>query len=194
MDDDNYDDLVPRSGRFLGSTGSLFRNQAAADIYLQYYWRTVGWLRRVRVVCVTWGLSVAVVERAFRAHPNNAPTNWQIDNPGLMTITVQDQGQQFTHLPYVPANLPNAASILAPGAYYNVNGQLHVAHPIPWHHGVALRSSRKNKLLHYHQHARRTKRTGGPPPILPENVGNHYTFREMRYSTQVQNCRKAYPH
>lgn len=134
--------IVPASGWFLGSSGSLFLEQWAADIYLQPYWDTIGWLYRVTTISVSWGISLAVVEIAFRAGPHLLhPTPWQISALGYLRIHVQDFGQ----IPVPNALRPDIPLIAAlappPGpiaVYQLVGGPLIIGHSMPWHHTIEL--------------------------------------------------------
>ncbi|KAI0644641.1 hypothetical protein C8Q79DRAFT_972931 [Trametes meyenii] len=185
-------------GTLLGASSMVFSDQKAVDIYFQDYWQTVGTLRRVAVVCVAWGLSIAFVERAVVLEAGN-PGPWGVAAGALHRITVHDQGLHPSvqqqggplvppgHLPNIPPGQP-----LQPTGLYMVNGIAVQGHHIPWHHRVVLHRTaaqpQNNRPLHYHQHRRRVNH-GPTPPRIKQN-GSHRIFTTITYSTQVQNYRR----
>lgn len=177
--------LNPDRGRsiLIGSSSMLFTDQMAVDIYFDDYWKEEGPLARVAVVCVGWGMSIAVVQKALQ---RGGP--WATDAGALHDITVQDNGiQPFHppgHLPNVPLGQP-----LPPIGVYIVNGVPTQGYHIAWHHRVDLRRTPPgNPLLHYNQHLPRKGHQAQPPDIKPD--GKHRVFKTITYGTQVQNYRR----
>ncbi|KAI0691395.1 hypothetical protein C8T65DRAFT_587242 [Cerioporus squamosus] len=178
----------------LGAGTSLFKDQMAADIYFQYIWTALGVVFRIAHVCVTYGISVVLVQVGVCAEAGQLPDVWLIDPVSLTAIIVDDQGPAHMDVHGAPPDLPNSDEIdNGPNAFYEINGLLEMAKPVPWHHKVTVRLAAKaeDRLLHYHQHAPR-KGHGPPPPILPQAEGSYAAFKTLGFSTQVQNCRHAY--
>ncbi|KAI1785784.1 hypothetical protein LXA43DRAFT_864244, partial [Ganoderma leucocontextum] len=188
---------VSKSGWFLGSAGSLFLEQLAADIYLQDYWPTVGYLFRMVTLSVSWGISLVFIETAFRARQGEEPTPWQHAANALWTIDVEDRGQQpifNDDRPDIPL-IEDIAPPPPPIAIYEIHdGPVIMGRCMPWHHAVVITKVQGKKtcdtLFHYHEHDARVGH-GPAPPILPRNEGKHYIFHSLTYTTQVQNCRRA---
>ena len=189
--------VVPKGGWLLGSSASLFVEQWAGDIYLHDYWDVVGWLFWVTTISPSWGMSMAVVETAFRPAPAQQPTPWQIEPHGYLRISVVDRGQQPITNPH-RLDVPIIATIappLPPIAVYQLAGGAYiVGHSMPWHHTVELTKilgkTDDNNLLHYHKHDTRVGHRPAPP-ILPRHRGKHYILNKVVYTTQVQNCRRV---
>ncbi|OJT06184.1 hypothetical protein TRAPUB_2967 [Trametes pubescens] len=185
--------VVPRGGRFIGSSAGAFLDQLAADIYLQNIWTSQGRVRRVGVACVGWGLSVGMIQEAD-SHQAGRPGPWQTNNHLRHLLRVDDPGQQAVGVPDQPAVLPNATP---PGeGFFVVNNNIVRGPKLPWHHRLTLRVQLRNGTpiqLHYHKHAPRKDHKPDPPKILPKALGKHYIFDEVIFSTQIQNCRRAKP-
>ncbi|KAI9061219.1 hypothetical protein FKP32DRAFT_1594893 [Trametes sanguinea] len=176
-----------RRSVLIGSSGMLFTDQMAVDIYFQDYWHPgpVDVLSRVAVVCVGWGLSIAVVQNAPAHQPGDAAV-WTIDPLALNEIVVQNLGVRPFAPPAPLPHIPPGQPLPAVGGFI-VNGEPTHGHIMPWHYRVGLRRAEANQPLHYHQHFRRKNHTSPPPPINPD--GSHKVLRLITYSTQVQNYR-----
>ncbi|OJT03901.1 hypothetical protein TRAPUB_8958 [Trametes pubescens] len=185
--------VVPRGGRFIGSSAGAFLDQLAADIYLQNIWTTQGRVRRVGVACVSWGLSLAMIQQAVAPQPGR-PGNWSTSVTLRHLLRVDDPGPQ--EMGVQPVLLPNNTP---PGEdIFVINGRGVRGPKLPWHHRVTLRVRAPGRRgedvqLHYHKHAPRKGHGPEPPKILPKVKGRHYIFDEVIYSTQIQNCRRAKP-
>ena len=163
----------------------------AADIYWEFVWTANGLVHRIAHVCVTYGISVVLVQTGICPAPGTLPAVWMNDAPSLLSIVVQDNGPDRLNVHGAPPALHNANQINhAPNAFYVVNGQMVMAKPVAWHHRVTVRPAIPGMTWHYHQHAPRINH-GPPPPILPPLTGSHVEFRGIRYGTQVQNYRLA---
>lgn len=191
--------VVPRGGRFIGSSSGAFLDQLAADIYLQNIWTTQGRVRRIGVACVGWGLSVGMIQEADSLIPGR-PGDW-FTRPLLRhLLRVEDPGPQVMGV--APVALPNTTP---PGeGVFIVNNHVVIGPKLPWHHRLKLRvqipavfghpaPDDEPVQLHYHKHKPRKDHGPEPPEILPKIKGKHYIFDEVIYSTQIQNCRRAKP-
>ncbi|KAI0689582.1 hypothetical protein C8T65DRAFT_588543, partial [Cerioporus squamosus] len=178
--------------KFVGSNSSLFRNQIAADIFWEYVWTVIGQVHRIAHVCVTYGISVIVVQVGDCPAQGVLPQQWGFHAGSLVSVTVNDQGPAHMNVHGAPPNLPNANQINhGPNAFYIVCGNLVMAKPVPWHHRVSVRlNGVGDGILHYHKHAPREGH-GPPPPILPKDLGSHMAFTTLSFCTQVQNFRTA---
>lgn len=182
---------------FLGSGTAIFKDQIAADLYRRYVWTAIGIMQRVATVCVTYGVSVAVVLIANITERGTVPAKdkWEIHSPSLFIIEVQDEGAEFMHVPGAPnpADLPNRDVLPGPDepeAFYLIAGEILPAKPIPWHHRVTLRRREPGATLHYHEHAPRKGHTD-PSPILDRGIGKHREFGKAVYGTQLQMSRST---
>jgi Ca2+-dependent lipid-binding protein len=63
----NQERCASKGGWFYGSKGALQEHQTQADIFLSNYWETVGFLKRITVRTVRWGISVLTVQVAQAA-------------------------------------------------------------------------------------------------------------------------------
>lgn len=127
--------VVPRGGRFIGSSAGAFLDQMAADIYLQNIWTTQGRVRRVGVACVGWGLSVGMIQEADSPEPGR-PGIWSHNNALRDLLRVDDEGPQNGGVQPGVA-LPNDT---APGEdIFVVNEQAVRGPKLPWHHRLTLR-------------------------------------------------------
>ncbi|KAI0715490.1 hypothetical protein C8T65DRAFT_643873 [Cerioporus squamosus] len=176
---------------FLGSATSLFKDQMSGDIYLQYAWRTLGQLQRVAHVCITYGISAAIVQVGDCPQVGELPDEWVADDASLWLIDIEDEGAELLHLHGAPDEdeLPNRHLILHYNAFYDINHEFVAVKHIPWHNRVKLTQT-EGSSLHYHEHARR-KGHGPPPAILPEDRGKYREFMTLVFSTQVQSCRRT---
>ncbi|OJT13243.1 hypothetical protein TRAPUB_10211 [Trametes pubescens] len=176
---------VVRRGRnvLIGASAMMFTDQMAVDIYFDDFWDGEGPLMWVAVVCVGWGMLIALVQHvAQRAGP------WEFDDMLLHQIAVQDIGIHPFNPPGPLPNVPVGQPLPAVGGYI-VNGHAVQGLHIPWHHRVELRRSAPgNPPLHYNQHLPRKGRRAEPPAIKPG--GSHRVFSTITYSTQVQNFRR----
>ncbi|RPD60451.1 hypothetical protein L226DRAFT_469431 [Lentinus tigrinus ALCF2SS1-7] len=175
----------------LGSGASLHRDQTAADIFWENIWTANGVVHRVLHVCVTWGISVVLVQTGVCPEEGKLPDVWHDHALSLQAVRVDDDGPENLDVHGAPAALPNANQINhGPNAFYVVDGRVALAKPVPWHHRVTVRPAREGETWHYHQCAPR-KDHGPPPPVLPVNKGSHVEFTALRFSTQVQSYRTA---
>lgn len=64
---------VDKRGRFIGSSGMLFYEQTAADLYYKNYFHTApnAGNDRLTVICIAWGMAMIYVQRGTRAHPDH---------------------------------------------------------------------------------------------------------------------------
>ena len=208
---------APKGGIFVGSSGHLFDSQIAADIYLQDMWSANiangNVLHRVAVVCVGWGITLAGVQFKF-AH--GMPYEWASEEGWtwgqvfVQMITVIEYGKQFVdpgpghparaRLPPLPP-LPNENQ-LPPGInIYWLNGLPILGHRMLWHHANEVRRAAaptslvRYSRLHYHKHHRREAEQLEPPNIVMPGSNKprptHIVLDRLRYTTQVQNCRRA---
>ena len=180
---------------FLGSGTAIFKDQMAADIYRRYVWKALGIVQRIATVCVTYGVSVAIVLIANITEEGNIPPHarWEVHSPYLFTIEVEDEGPEFTHVHGAPQTLPNRHVLPDPDepeAFYLIAGEMFPAKPIPWHHRVTLRRYEPGTTLHYHEHAPR-KGHAEPGPILDEKDGKYREFGKAVYGTQLQMSRST---
>ncbi|KAI0819710.1 hypothetical protein BC628DRAFT_1423540 [Trametes gibbosa] len=187
--------VVPRGGWWMGSSASMFKEQLAADIYLQDIWHTQGQVQRVATICVSWGMSIAVIEQAAAPVPGQ-PGPWHIDNGVYNMIVVQDFGQQQLLVPRTPNVLPNAQPVGV--GLFVVDGMHVTATRLPWHHRLTMEIHDKNGrvTLHYHNHKpRKDHLKMAPPPVreLDDPKRKHWILDQVIYSTQIQNCRRATP-
>lgn len=181
---------VPPRGRFLGSIASVFKERHTADIHCENVWTEYGWQYRLLFFPGGWGVTGVCVEHALRAPGAPPPEHWFISGHALYQIVVDDQGQEFPDRDDIGNPLPNQQHIQAT---YDVNGDIHAAWSIPWHHRVTLRKAPDHTSpFHYHQHEARGKRQG-TTRRLPEAEGKHWSFKKLLFGTQVQNYRKAMP-
>ncbi|KAI0817016.1 hypothetical protein BC628DRAFT_1096225 [Trametes gibbosa] len=174
--------IVPRGGWWMGSSSSMFQEQLAADIYLQDIWQTAGYVQRVATICVSWGMSVAVMEEAH-APVAGSPGPWHIANYRLQQIIVRDFGQQHLLVPGAPLVLPGAQP---PGlGIFLINGQHTMAHRLPWHHRLILEVSDPNGepiALHYHKHKpRKGHDMMVAPKLMDQNdpKRKHWIFKQV---------------
>lgn len=179
---------VSRYRMFIGSVSCLYIDQTVADVYLSFAWGVNGQLLRVAGVCVSHGLSVAVVELGICPAVGVQPNVWAIHGASLPLIRVTDHGPQHMNNLGAQALLPNLPPA-QPTAVHNVNGVHVTTKPIPWHHRVTLEQA-SGARLHYHQHARRRRHTVQPTRILPQNRGSYKSFGRLQFNTQVQLCRR----
>ncbi|KAH9849162.1 hypothetical protein C2E23DRAFT_737931 [Lenzites betulinus] len=189
--------IVPRGGWWLGSSKSMFKEQLAADIYLQDIWHTQGPVRRVATICVSWGMSIAVIQEAYAPVPGQ-PGPWNIENDLNHMIMVQDFGLQQLVVPGAPDDLPNQQP--AGVGHFVVNNLAVMAARLPWHHRLIMEVQgleHEGRLrLHYHKHhPRKGHRKMEPPKIRGPNdpKRKHWIFDQVVFSTQIQNCRRAAP-
>ncbi|OSD05430.1 hypothetical protein PYCCODRAFT_1432591 [Trametes coccinea BRFM310] len=77
---------VGRRGKFIGSSGMLFIDQTAADLYFDNYFETDHENSRVAVVCIAWAMAMLYVQEGNR--DNDV---WIPDPTALPAMNVQDQ-------------------------------------------------------------------------------------------------------
>lgn len=139
----------------MGSSASMFKEQLAADIYLQDIWSSQGNVRRIAIICVSWGMSIATIEQADALIPGR-PGPWTINNVHHHLVAVQDFGLQHLLVPGMPNAIPNTQP---PGiGQFVVNGKNVLASRLPWHHHLIVRALDGHGAfvqLHYHKHAPR---------------------------------------
>ncbi|KAI0768663.1 hypothetical protein BD413DRAFT_90983 [Trametes elegans] len=177
-------------GKFIGSSGMVYIDQMAVDIYCGDYWQTAGYVHRVAVVCVAWGVSMATVQTAF-APVAGHPGPFVFTPNSLHIITVHDFG---LHPFPPPGQLPNMplGPPLPPIGIFQVNGQPRQGYRIPWHNRCQMQRSQAGaNRMHYHQHYPREDHDFTPPDIKPQGVGSHRTFTALTYGTQVQGWRRT---
>lgn len=177
---------VSSRGRFIGSSGLLFVDQTAADIYFDNYFHTPGNAlnRRIAVVCTSWGMSMLYIQQGRR----NGGQPWQARATLGGLIDVEDHGiQPPSGNTMVPLTV-RAVQAGAPGMHH-VNGIMVGGARLPWHRRIAVTRKAKEPL-HYHQHE---EREGHVPEVIPaiKAQGAHVTMRKLVYGSQVSNYRRA---
>ncbi|KAH9924053.1 uncharacterized protein B0H18DRAFT_878264 [Fomitopsis serialis] len=176
---------------FLGSTGNLFPQQVAADIYLQSAFAQAVPMWRVATVCLSWGMSVVTTQRSL----DQGNTWGFIFVPWRPRIHVHDQGIRPVQV-FIPHPIAGALAHqgLPPMGLYNINGQLIIGWHSPWHHQVEVTSllPLPPHELHYHTHERRRGHEHLVAPAIMNGPGaKHHIFRRLHYSSQVQNFRRG---
>ncbi|KAI8973975.1 hypothetical protein BD414DRAFT_498740 [Trametes punicea] len=175
-----------RRGRFIGSSGMVFNDQTAADVYFGNYWQHLlagRRLERVAIICTSWGMSMALIQHGIPPGPFNPFVL------GFTRIIVDDNG---IHPPQGADMVPPAIQIVQAGSMgiHWVNGIGLHGRRLPWHRRITLRRE-DGGTLHYHQHEDRVgHRVYEVPPIRPEHEGAYFTFNRLRFGTQIQNYRR----
>ena len=104
-------------------------------------------------------------------------------------LVVEDHGQQFVDEDDVPDFDQDVHY-----TEYEVDDELMLGLAIPWHNLIVIRKNDGgDSPLHYHQSKRRGKGQNAPPPIRPQDRGSHWSFKSIKFSVQVQSCRRAMP-
>ncbi|KAI9068881.1 hypothetical protein FKP32DRAFT_1671824 [Trametes sanguinea] len=130
---------VDPRGRFIGSTGMLFANQTAADIYFRQYVDADPNIPnlRVAVICVSWGMSMIYIQQNFAwlglPAPPNPDDGWLPIPFAVPVLNVQDHG---IFPPEGANNVPLNVQAVQAGAAGNhlINGLPIPGHRLPWHH------------------------------------------------------------
>ncbi|OJT05948.1 hypothetical protein TRAPUB_3135 [Trametes pubescens] len=180
---------VSAQGTLIGSSGMLFVEQTAADIYFKNYWHAARVNLRLAVVCTSWGMSMLYIQRG-RRHGPNQPWQWQPVQQINGAIIVQDHGLQP---PNGQQMVPLAVRMVQAGSpgVHIVNDMLVGGLRLPWHRRVAV-TRKNNKSMHYHQHK---ERRGHPEHVVPAikdwRDGEHVTFYKLVYGSQVSSFRRA---
>ncbi|CDO70602.1 hypothetical protein BN946_scf184656.g17 [Trametes cinnabarina] len=105
-----------RRGQFLGTSGIVFIDQTAGDIFFEDYWNFDGENIRVAVICTSWGMSMLYLLRGTR------DAAWIPANHLVPGMNVQDDGVQP---PNGAAMVPPAVLAVQAGApgVHIINGQ-----------------------------------------------------------------------
>ncbi|KAI0639052.1 hypothetical protein C8Q77DRAFT_28726 [Trametes polyzona] len=177
------DRWVSRGGQFIGSIAMMHADQTAGDIYFENYWHSTQANRRLTVVCMSWGMSLAYLQMG------SGPGMWPV-YPAVRAIRVQDYGIYSNP---TAAILPASIRHVRAGrrAWYTINGQPVRGFRLPWNRRVVIRREDRGPL-HYHEHEPRGERQPQViPPIKSEAVGNHWTFHILTVGPQAQSFRRA---
>ncbi|KAI9062802.1 hypothetical protein FKP32DRAFT_1593485 [Trametes sanguinea] len=182
------DHRVSKSGRFIGSSGMLFTDQTAADLYFRNYFETEGPNRRIAVVCIGWAMAMLYIQRGFRGDDV-----WDEDGGILASINVQDHGVQPPHaVAFVPP--VTQATIAGTQAVHLINGFWVTGKRLPWHRRISV-TRQNNQEMHYHQPEGRGS-DHVPffvPKPRPRNANPrpaYKTFEKLILGSQVSNYRR----
>ncbi|KAL7280686.1 hypothetical protein PYCCODRAFT_1475471 [Trametes coccinea BRFM310] len=182
------DHRVGKRGQFIGSSGMLFIDQTAADLYFANYFETENENRRVAVVCIAWSMAMLYVQEGVRGDDE-----WAHAGAALITINVQDHGVQP---PHAVASVPpvTQAAIAGTQALHRINGHWIPGKRLPWHRRITV-TRQRNQEMHYHQPEER-----GPdhvpffvPKPRPQNANPppaYKTFQKLTLGSQVSNYRR----
>lgn len=176
---------VDKKGGFIGSTGMIFVNQTAADIYFSNYWHTEGNNQRLAVVCTSWGMSMLYLQQGTKDDPS---TQWQPFQLLQGTVDVHDHGIQP---PNGQQMVPLAVQVVQAGTpgVHRINALFVAGLRLPWHRRVVVTRASK-KPMHYHQHEERDEHEEHTVPAI-KNGGAHATFDTLVYGSQVSSYRRV---
>lgn len=174
-----------KKGHFIGSTGMIFVDQTAADIYFSNYWRTAGDNQRLAVVCTSWGISMLYLQDGTRDDPS---THWQPNQLLHAAVNVHDHGIQPPNGQQMVPLAVQAVQAGSPGMHI-INEMFIGGLRLPWHRRVVVTRA-GNRPMHYHQHEERDKHEEHVVPAIKAG-GTHSTFDTLVYGSQVSSFRRV---
>ncbi|KAL7279561.1 hypothetical protein ACG7TL_005960 [Trametes sanguinea] len=189
--------LIDKRGCFVGSSGMVFRDQTAADLYYLNYFETPAETEnhRLAVICIAWGMAMVYVQQGTRARPEWP--DWPVAAIPLAGVVVNDHGVQPPNaVAHVPVGILNTLAG-SPGIHV-INGQPVNGLQIPWHRRVSVHRQ-NHQLLHYHQpQVRPSERVPWfvpqPRPLSddPAQAPAYWTFDTLVLGTQVSSYRRIH--
>ncbi|TFY58721.1 hypothetical protein EVG20_g8043 [Dentipellis fragilis] len=177
--------LIEMPSGFLGSEASRFPNQQTADIALSDFCMAPppdGGFRRQRAYCLAQGVTFM----SFEACPGFG-VPWHYDMFGIHAVVGSDLGM-IDPLGHEHPDNPVVIGM----SFSLVNGLPRVGYQLRWYHVLKEEHILPPYQFHYYEHYKRKKNAHRPqdtPKMKPE--GKHYAFRFLKFTTQIQECRRS---